>query len=429
MTVTQTPTVTPTDSPLPTQTPTNTATITPSVTETPAVTPTNTPSVTPTFTPTNSVTPSITPSITPSTSVPSVVQLRRLIDPNVNCNIDAATIYYATNTLGAISSDYIRATDGFCYLVIGDSSGTINLTMDSGPFVDCIDCNISPSPTPTITQTQTATNTPTPTFTPTNTNTPTPTQTITPSPTQAVVPSDPTLEIYYQSDLSSYFTPTPTSGDTFNQWVDSSASAHNANPIGGGSGPAPEWWSNQLNGLGGVYFNGSTDGLSVNPLTDLQSVTGVTILLVAKSLNSSATGQYLQGGQDGNTGIFESFLRQSGGTYDIAVGGGRATGGTVDTDPHIFSIVFSGSASSNNDKLQFRIDSSGQTLTFTNSPNATTSGLINYLFMGVSYTTAVSGVEQYFYNGLLFDVLIYSRALNSSELTDVENYLANKWGL
>ena len=90
------------------------------------------------------------------------------------------------------------------------------------------------------------------------------------------------LKFYYQGQDGSYFNPVPDSGDTFTQWQDSSANAHNANPIGGGAGPSPEWWSNVQNGLGGVYFNGTTDGLSVNPLTDLQSVTGQTIIIVAK---------------------------------------------------------------------------------------------------------------------------------------------------
>jgi hypothetical protein len=229
--------------------------------------------------------------------------------------------------------------------------------------------------------------------------------------------------------LASYFTPTPTSGDTFNQWEDSSANAHNANPIGGGSGPAPEWWSNVQNGLGGVYFNGTTDGLSVNPLTDLQSVTGQTIIVVAKSLSPSSTGQYIQGGEDGNTGLDEVFIRQSGGTYDIRTAFGSATGGVVDGNTHILTTVFSGSGTNNSDRLKFRIDSCEQTLSFNSSISATTSSLTDYVFMGVSYSNAVSGVEQYYYNGFIFDVLVYSRALTVSELTVVENYLSGKWSI
>ena len=292
---------------------------------------------------------------------------------------------------------------------------------------------VSVSDTPTPTPTVSVSDTPTPTITPTNTLTPTYTPTYTPTPTQAVIPSDPTLEIYYQGGVSSgtYFNPVPASGSTFTQWKDSSSSAHNANPIGGGSGPAPEWWSNVQNGLGGVYFNGTTDGLSVNPLTDLQSKSGETVILVVKSLNSSATGQYIQGGEDGNTGLDSVFIRQSGGTYNIAEAGGFGVvaGTPVDLNPHILSLVFSGSGVNDAERLKFRIDGSEQSLAFTSSVGTTTNALTTYLYLGVSYTGASSGVTQYFYNGFIFDVLVYSRALTTSELDSVESYLSNKWNI
>jgi len=91
--------------------------------------------------------------------------------------------------------------------------------------------------------------------------------------------------------------------------------------------------------------------------------------------------------------------------------------------------VFSGSGTNNSDRLKFRIDSCEQTLSFNSPISATTSSLTDYVFMGVSYSNAVSGVEQYYYNGFIFDVLVYSRALTVSELTVVENYLSGKWSI
>ena len=104
------------------------------------------PCPTPTPTPTPSVTTTVTPSIsvspTPSSSVvsSSVWQLRRIIDPSVNCNIDTSIIYRANNTLGAVSSEYIKGTDGFCYLVVSESPGTVNITMSAGPYIVCSSC-------------------------------------------------------------------------------------------------------------------------------------------------------------------------------------------------------------------------------------------------------------------------------------------------
>jgi hypothetical protein len=289
------------------------------------------------------------------------------------------------------------------------------------------------TPTNTTTQTQTGTDnvtsTPTNTQTPTTTQTPTNTSTQTPTPTQAVVPSDPTLEIYYQGQTGDQFNPNAVSGDTFTQWEDSSASAHNANPIGGGDGPSPEWWANVQNGLGGVYFNGTSDGLSVNPLVDLSSKSGQTIIMVVKTLNSTNTAQYIQGGSDGNTGLNATYIGQSGSTYNIAVGGGFATGGVVNTSPHIISYVFSGNGATNQDKLKFYIDGSEQTLTYTTNVGTTTDALLDYVFLGVSYTAVAAGVPQFYYNGFLFDVLAYSRALTPTELQAVQTFLSNKWNI
>ena len=81
------------------------------------------------------------------------------------------------------------------------------------------------------------------------------------------------------------------------------------------------------------------------------------------------------------------------------------------------------------DRLKFRIDGCEQQLTFTNNVSGTTNPLIDYVYFGVSYTPDVAGVEQYFYNGFLFDILIYRRALDNSELSLVENFIAGKWGL
>jgi len=261
---------------------------------------------------------------------------------------------------------------------------------------------------------------------------PTITPSLTPTPTQAVIPTDPTLEIYYQGGVASadYFNPVPANGDTFTQWKDSSASAHNANAIGGAS-TRPEWYSNIQNGLGGVLFNGTSTGLSVNPLTDLASISGETIIVVAKSLNTSSAEQYIQGGEDGNTGLNSVFIRQSGGTYNIAEGGGFAVvaGSPVDTNSHILSVVFSGTGVNDAERLRFRIDGSDQSLAFTSSVGTTTSPLTDYIFLGVSYTSVPSGIEQYFYSGYIFDVLVYSRALTPFELDSVESYLSNKWNI
>jgi len=111
------------------------------------------------------------------------------------------------------------------------------------------------------------------------------------------------------------------------------------------------------------------------------------------------------------------------------VGGGFATGGVVNTNPHILSYVFSGTATGNTDRLKFYIDGSGQTLNYITNVGTITNPLLDYVFMGVSYTGAASGTAQFFYNGFLFDVLAYSRALSPTELQNVHRFLSNKWNI
>jgi len=390
--------------PTPTPTPTLTSTSTPTLTSTntPTLTATNTPTLTSTNTPTQTSTPTVT-TTAGETSTPTPTQ-------TLTPTLTETPTLTSTNTPTQTETPTLTATN------TPTLTETPTLTSTNTPTL---------TETPTLTATQTPTLTETPTLTPTNTPTLTSTPTLTPTITEAIAPSDPTLEIYYKSDLALYFDPQPSSGDTFNQWTDSSSSAHNANAVGGGN--KPEWWANAQCGLGGVYFNGVNDGLSVNPITDLASKSGTTVVMVAKTLNTTLTGQYIQAGEDGNTGLDAVYVRQSGGTYNLAFGGGYATGGVVDGGPHILSLTFNGQLSGNDNRLKFRIDGSDQTLTFTSNVGTTSSSLINYIFLGVSYSNQPAGVTQYWYNGLLFDILVYSRALTDSELQTIENYLSNKW--
>ena len=81
------------------------------------------------------------------------------------------------------------------------------------------------------------------------------------------------------------------------------------------------------------------------------------------------------------------------------------------------------------DKLKFYIDGSEQTLTYTTNVGTTTDALLDYVFLGVSYTAVAAGLPQFYYNGFLFDVLAYSRALSFAEIQIVQTFLSNKWNI
>ena len=353
----------------PTPTPTSTPTSTPTIT--PTNTPTNTPTVTPTptITPTTTVTPTHTPTVTPT----------QTITP--------------TSTL----------------------TPTPSLTPGASP---------STTPTNTPTNTQTPTVTPTPTITPTNTVTPTHTPTVTPSPTQAIVPTDPTLNILYDASSSSNFVGVTSSGDTFTQWTDSSATAHNANPIGGASN-RPAWWTNVVCGNAGVKFDGVDDRLGVNPITDIAGITGFTMTIAGQLTSTASTQQFITSGI-GNSSTNNSNFRLSGGTFVVGAANGTAqTSQIADTNPHIWTMVFDGTQSTNADKLKFFTDGTQESLTFLSNVGTSTNASIDSLYIGVDRINV--STFQYYYSGFMFEALLWTKVLTPSELNAVHNYLDNKW--
>jgi len=281
--------------------------------------------------------------------------------------------------------------------------------------------------TPTPTNTETPTTTPTdplitPTNTPTNTTTPTQTPTQTPEPTPLPpIPSDPTLEINYDASTNLNFVGAATSGATFTQWTDLSAAAHNANPIGGAT-TRPQWWSDVQNSSGGTWFDGTSDGLSVNPFVDLQNATGATFVWVGKTFNPSSTQQMSMGESGSSTN--EIYIRLSGGTYQVGSAGGLATTTTaVDTNFHIHTLVFDGTQIGNSDRLKFYIDGVLQNLTFVSNVGTTISNTIDGIYLGVDYG------EVYYFSGFILQYLIYSRPLSGDNLEGLTIWLQDRWAI
>ncbi len=293
------------------------------------------------------------------------------------------------------------------------------------------------TPTPTVTDTPTSTptstdqlvtptNTPTqsetPTQTPTNTTTPSLTPTQTPDPTPLPPsPSDPTLEINYDASTNLNFVGAATSGATFTQWTDLSAAAHNANPIGGAT-TRPQWWSNVQNSSGGTWFDGTSDGLSVNPFIDLQNSTGATFVWVGKTFNPSSTQQMSMGESGSSTN--EIYIRLSGGTYQVGSAGGLATTTTaVDTNFHIHTLVFDGTQTGNSNRLKFYIDGELQNLTFVSNVGTTISNTVDGIYLGVDFG------ELYYFSGFILQYLIYSRPLSGDNLEGLTIWLQDRWAI
>ena len=274
--------------------------------------------------------------------------------------------------------------------------------------------------------------TPTPTETPipTSTETPLPTNTETPTPTPTEVSIDPSninLQIWYDGADIGQFQPTnPSDGSTITQWNDKSAIAHNANPIGGSTSVRPSYETNELCGKSGVYFDG-TDGLSINPITELQSLTGMTIIMVYRMDVSQQTGQTLYTSET-STGSYNSIY-----LYKTAYGhlnfsftpGGilRQSQGPVFTDnnAHIITLTFNGNTTYHNLREKLWIDGVSVPILANTTLGSTTASNLSKLYVGAH------PLENTGMNGYVFEMLVFDKELSSSERLSVENQLNDKW--
>lgn len=226
------------------------------------------------------------------------------------------------------------------------------------------------------------------------------------------------LESWYDADRGDLFVPNnPSDGATFTQWVDGSSYAHNANPIGGATTRA-SYQTNELNTMSVVRFDGN-DGLSINPYASLASAPALTIITVFKMTSTT-----------GNPVVFSTNSGATALTYDSTAGKfvAKAAGGvgvsTVTNDAafHIHSWVFDGTQTTNATSLKYRYDKSDITLTFTGTVGDTLSASNSILYIGNN-----NGAN--FYTGDMAEFLVFTKALTSTQVQNVENYLSTKWGL
>ena len=227
------------------------------------------------------------------------------------------------------------------------------------------------------------------------------------------------LESWYDgSDNSAFIPGNPADGATFTQWTDKSNFAHNANPIGGATTRA-SYQVNEQNTLSVVRFDGN-DGLSINPYSNLASAADLTVFIVIKMTATA-----------GNPVVFTTNGDGTGLTYDTAAGkflvkaaAGTGTSTVVNnaTGFHIHSFAYDGTQTGNANRLKYRYDKSDITLTFSGTVGSTLSVANNTLYVGNN-----NGAN--FYTGDMGELLIFTRALTSIEIQNVENYLSTKWGL
>lgn len=241
------------------------------------------------------------------------------------------------------------------------------------------------------------------------------------------IPSQiPNLNLWYDASVATAtnFNPVPTDGGVVTAWVDKLGNGRDANQAS--ASRKPLWKANLKNGLGAIQFDGTNDVLTLNPIAWSLSLTGQTTYLVFKPL-ATTDQMHIQAT---NTGGFSFFISSSNWTAETAGGVAVSDSGVDTTNFHYMGMIFDGSqtdanqTTQNNLRLKLRYDGAQKNLTFSANPGTATSGSANTLNVGADDSGSAN-----FFNGYLGEIMIWTRTLSTTEITQVETYLKNKWGL
>jgi hypothetical protein len=183
---------------------------------------------------------------------------------------------------------------------------------------------------------------------------------------------------------------------------------------------SPLYVAGAVNGLGAIYFDGSNDYMHVTSLTALANIPGYTAFIVLSPVYLNALQVYAGLQSTGTNGTYDFFayyisldtLRTG---FDGGVNGALNYTSRNDGQKIIISTVRS-AGTANTFVNGYQIQTNG-------SVNANTDAGINKL--GIGANTYLSGSQPY--KGYICEIIIYNRALTTTERSQVQNYLSNKW--
>ncbi len=153
----------------------------------------------------------------------------------------------------------------------------------------------------------------------------------------------------------------------------------------------------------------------------MQSLSGFSLFVVAKATTVGVTSRTISAT---NTGGFQ--ISHNGSNWRVEAGGCSGVStvtGVGDTSRYnIYSLIFDGSGIGNTSRLKFRYNKTPRTLTYTGTAASITSASASTFFIGVG-----SGTD--YFTGDIAEMIMFTRALNSSEIGGVESYMTAHWNL
>ena len=246
----------------------------------------------------------------------------------------------------------------------------------------------------------------------------------------------PNLSLWYNGSASATvvngvstnnFNAAVSNGTLITSWIDLQNVAGPSN-VNGGTGKRPSYATPIQNGLGAVlYASASSNNLDINPANWSDNLSGMTVYVISRPTATPVTAFPLVV-SDTSLGIWWNGTNWSIGQ---SVGNRGTVSVTDDTTKfHMYGMIFDGSQTGNANRLAFRYDKAAKTLTFTGTIPATTSSQ-SYMYFGGDDRSGASGgaLSNTYMSGYIGEVLIWQRALSASEISTVEYYINQKWGL
>jgi hypothetical protein len=227
------------------------------------------------------------------------------------------------------------------------------------------------------------------------------------------------LEIWYDGADESTIIPTGIQDeDDINQWNDKSGLAHNLNFSGGNNKPTYES-SDTQNSYGYVHF-ADGDLMSINPLASLDEAQQFTVFVIARSTDLATNSpQVLTSTENGELSI--QIDTDGTARFKIGAQNGTTANNTVQVNEwNVFTLVYNGTAN-----IVGRVNN-GTTIVDTSSGTPANGpaqmAASSYLYVGGDNTGGT-------FIGDVGEVILFKKALNSTEYANVENYLTTKWDL
>ena len=195
--------------------------------------------------------------------------------------------------------------------------------------------------------------------------------------------------------------------------------AGNSHDASQGSTPdQPTWLSSGINSLGALDYDGTSEHMDIATLTSILAISAsFTISLVFKLDTDDATSKTLLASTVGASDLFIIQRTSSQGiscaTYNGATWDNKSVAFTDTTSSHILTVT-----NSVTNGLKAYIDG----IELTSTANTPSSGVT------VATTIGCRTTGDLFWDGLIGEIIVYSREMESPEREELEFDLSQKWG-